>query len=78
MKEYSRKDAFEYRSERNLGRDVDIYLATKKEKYRKRDRMLAIFLSFMFMMIALCGRTEEQRVVGIVLTFLTSGVGIYA
>lgn len=57
---------------------LDLILAAKPERDRKRDRMLLIFLCVMSLTLALFGRNEVIKTSGILMMFASSLLSIKA
>ncbi|MDU5824056.1 hypothetical protein [Anaerococcus vaginalis] len=67
------KRSEKYRNFKELG--LPRYLMIS-EKDKKRECILWIILSVMFLLLALNGRNEIQKYVGVVLLFLVNLVGV--
>lgn len=57
---------------------LDLILAAKPERDRKRDRMLLIFISVLCLTLALFGRNEVIKTSGILMMFASSLLSIKA
>lgn len=57
---------------------LDLILAAKPERDRKRDRMLLIFISALCLTLALFGRSEVIKTSGILMMFASSLLSIKA
>ena len=57
---------------------LDLILAAKPERDRKRDRMLLIFLCIMCLTLALFGRNDVIKTSGILMMFASSLLSIKA
>lgn len=57
---------------------LDLILAAKPERDRKRDRMLLIFISVLCLTLALFGRNDVVKTSGILMMFASSLLSIKA
>ena len=48
------------------------------EKDRKKECMLWVFVSVLFLLLAVAGKNEIERYVGIILLFLVNAIGAFS
>lgn len=48
------------------------------EKDRKKECMLWVFVSVLFLLLAIAGKNEIERYVGIILLFLVNAIGAFS
>lgn len=48
------------------------------EKDRKKECMLWVFISVLFLLLAVAGKNEIERYVGIILLFLVNAIGAFS
>ena len=48
------------------------------EKERKKECMLWVFVSVLFLLLAVAGKNEIERYIGIILLFLVNAIGAFS